>query len=150
MNIDTIHIDSSFHWFLKGDGLLKFQKLGFKTDTIWNILSFPLIRSKVHFYFIVRLLNLGPLPRTTEKNTPVCFYDMSSKAKKIYKLTFLCNLSKFEVRQHGEDGEDKVGSLSGLCRVLNFTKELFPLIPEGTSCLIFFPSVASLSKNRRL
>lgn len=70
------------------------------------MLSFPLIRSKVHFYFIVRLLNLGALPRTTKKNTPVCFYDTSSKAKKIYKLTFLCNLSKFEVRQHGEDGED--------------------------------------------
>jgi hypothetical protein len=113
------------------------------------MVSFPLIRSKVHFYFIVRLLNLGPLPRITEKNAPVCFYDMSNKAKKIYKLAFLCNLSKFEVKQHGEDREDKVGNLSGLCRVLNFTKELFPLIPEGTSCLVF-PSVASLSKNRRL
>lgn len=41
--------------------------------------------------------------------------------------------------------EKIVENLSGLCRVLNFTKEHFPLIPEGTSCL-YFPSVASLSK----
>lgn len=38
-----------------------------------------------------------------------------------------------------------MGNLSGLCRAEHFTKELLPLIPEGTSCLIFL-SVASLSK----
>lgn len=99
--------------------------------------SFPLIRSKDHFSFIFKLLNLGPLPRITDKNTPICFYDMSSNAKEIYKLAFLCKTNRFEGRIRGEDRAKKVGDLSPICRVLNFTKELFLLIPEGGSCLIF-------------
>lgn len=106
----------------------------------------PSIQSSFLFYCEI-IKSWTITNNSKEKYSCLFFYDMSNKAKKIYKLAFLCNLSKFEVRQHGEDREDKVGNLSGFCRVLNFTKELFPLIPEGTSCLIF-PSVASLSKNR--
>lgn len=60
------------------------------------------------------------------------------KCKEHKQFAFLGNVPKFDVRQHSEDREDKVGNLSFLCRGVHVTKELLPLSPEGTSCLIFF------------
>lgn len=74
---------------------------------------------------------------------------MFKKCKEHKQFAFLGNVPKFEVRQHSEDREDKVGNLSFLCRGGHVTKELLPLSPEGTSCLIFFFG-CFLIKNRRL
>lgn len=66
------------------------------------------------------------------------FYDMFKKCKEHKQLAFLGNVPKFEVGQHSEDREDKVGNLSGLCRGVHTAKKLLPLSLERTSCLIFF------------